>query len=123
MFRESQEYAARGDYSKPASRRAVLGRMHQEKLAQWLLCRQACAGDRALDAVPQVFDGDGDALGVWFRGVTLNVRPSRAGFAVDDGERELEWFEDRHEAVEWAQEWLVDELGDVYIPDGDEVPF
>lgn len=41
-WRESVEASAAGDYSKPASRRCVLGKMHAAKLAQWKACRADC---------------------------------------------------------------------------------
>lgn len=48
MMRESREYAAAGDYSKPADRRAVLGRMHQYKQAAWQQHEHDC--DEAAEA-------------------------------------------------------------------------
>lgn len=39
---ESHKAAAAGDYSKPATRRCALGKMHANKLLQWDDCREAC---------------------------------------------------------------------------------
>ena len=43
MFHESEDYAARGDYSKPADRRAVLGRMREYKQTAWDAFQDECA--------------------------------------------------------------------------------
>ena len=50
----AKELAASGDYSRPARRSAVLGRMHEWKRAAWsdhvALCREA-QGDEAVDSL------------------------------------------------------------------------
>jgi len=57
-FRESEAASLLGDYSKPASRRCVLGKMHALKLAQWESCRRACASVSGVGV--EVWDnGDG----------------------------------------------------------------
>lgn len=43
-FDESRSFAAMGDYSKPASRRCKLGKLHQSKLTAWNNCRAECGG-------------------------------------------------------------------------------
>lgn len=46
VFAESQACAAAGNYSRPADRRAVLGRMRSYKIRDWLACRAGCAAEQ-----------------------------------------------------------------------------
>jgi len=43
VFAESVEACAAGNYARPASRRAVLGRMHEYKIKAWKAHRDRCA--------------------------------------------------------------------------------
>ncbi len=60
MFLESQLFAELGDYSKPADRRAVLGRLHQYKSTAWEEHLMFCSGEgrafEPLDPAPEPFD-------------------------------------------------------------------
>jgi hypothetical protein len=59
VFAESVEAAKRGDYSKPADRRAVLGRLHEAKLAAWEERCRLCEEQYFADA-DDPFAGPGD---------------------------------------------------------------
>lgn len=96
---ESVEAAANGDYSKPASTRCALGKMHASKLSQWKACREGCrraglgelgADDPLFEAVGGAFDrwpaDDGSGGTVWVRegeSDRVRVSPDVDGWAVD----------------------------------------
>ncbi len=60
VFQESVKAAGRGDYSKPADRRAVLGRLHEAKLAAWNERCRLCEAEYFADA-DDPFAGPGAA--------------------------------------------------------------
>lgn len=125
-FVESEESAKRGDYSKPATRRCALGKMHASKLSAWSMCRHGCGpgrsdplvelfGDGGGDAdewdVSNAFDGSGGR--VWRRAGSselARVSPDRGGWAVDvdagAGWRRVDWYEDEITADEAARALL-----------------
>lgn len=107
-MRESREAAAGGDYSKPASRRAVLGRMHEVKLRQWEQCRAECGGGGEL----YYFDAGAGRTGVSARGgETLYLRPISLGWwAVEDERGELDRLPDYEEALQEAHGRLSPEV-------------
>lgn len=105
---ESRDFAAQGDYSKPASRRAVLGKMHAAKLMAWEMCRAGCHGEQwywieSDDGRLALSKPGGDAL-------YLNPLGGDA-WAVESRERsgwvELERFASYNEAVNDAQARLI----------------
>lgn len=51
QFRASVAFAATGDYSKPASRRAVLGLMHEVKRGAWLMHIHYCEAEHGSTAI------------------------------------------------------------------------
>lgn len=113
-WNESVEAAARGDYSKPASRRCALGKMHQAKLSLWQQCRDGCYGTGApvYDRRP-ADDGTGGTL--WYReGVAdvVRVAPNGGGWSVDQQRNgrgrwsALAWFDDEADADQAARDAL-----------------
>lgn len=100
-FQESKDASLLGDYSKPASRRAVLGKMHAAKLAQWRQCREGChkaglagdpldealAGGGASEADFERWPADDGSGGtVWIRSGSpdvVRVVPLGGGWRVD----------------------------------------
>ncbi len=116
---ESREFAASGDYSKPASRRCVLGKMHQAKLRQWQECRQACSGGDD-SAEWWIWDAGGGRTAVGRHGApTFYLRPLTLGWwAVEtrrgSGFAELDRFGSYDEALADAQ---------LRIAGDDDIPF
>lgn len=114
-FRESQEYAAAGDYGKPADRRCVLGKMHQAKRVQWDECRSRCRGSglRGLETWT-------DGAVQWFTGdegrTRAGIEPLGAdewqvwGLTPDDAEPQaLDVVAGRSSAEQAAWDWLTAE--------------
>lgn len=123
VWRESEELAKAGDYSKPASRRAVLGRMHQHKLAQWEECRARCFGVAGkLRIVPY-----GETIVVSWGDDSYYVSPGGPEgswvLMADVNGTPVDWFDTAHEAIDAARERLHDEhaTGEQYGKG--EVPF
>jgi len=115
-FAESVAAAERGDYSKPADRRCVLGKMHESKRTAWDQCRAGCAGSRL--AGLETYAGEGGVQ--WWTpddGRTVaGVQSASEGWRVlfqgadDDGARLVDVFASRGEAEDRALSLLGDEL-------------
>ncbi len=123
---ESIAFAERGDYSKPASRRAVLGKMHAAKRLAWEQCRAGCAGEDW-----RFYEGpEGRTAVSWGgQGETLYLNPlaldwwaleryhDRRGFG------ELDRFPSYNEAMNAAQARLLDDEATTAVAQDDEIPF
>jgi hypothetical protein len=115
-FAESVAAAERGDYSKPASRRCVLGKMHESKRAAWDQCRAGCAGS-ALSGF-ETYAGEGGVQ--WWtpdEGATVaGVQSSSDGWRVlyqgrgDRNARLVDVFDTRGDAEDKALSLLGDDL-------------
>lgn len=122
---ESHAAAEAGDYSKPATRRCALGKMHAAKLAAWQNCRAGCGGSvvtvdpfgEASEVSAAEFfvmpDDDGSGGRVWLREGSpdrARVVPSRDGWIVQlgagEGWRLVELFEDEPSADDAARALL-----------------
>ncbi len=79
QFRRAKAFAAMGDYSKPATRAATLGKMREWKLEAWRVHQFVCGENAALEALLEVDQEDLAARGKW---VELD--------AVQDAIREVE---------------------------------
>lgn len=86
-FRESEEASLLGDYSKPASRRCVLGKMHALKLAQWESCRRECATRSSSGAVELWANEDGSSYLKGPGGSYLARLSDDGGWVVEDWSR------------------------------------
>lgn len=122
---ESHAAAEAGDYSKPATRRCALGKMHAAKLSAWQNCRAGCGGSvvtvdpfgEASEVSAAEFfvmpDDDGSGGRVWLREGSpdrARVVPSRDGWIVQlgagEGWRLVELFEDEPSADDAARALL-----------------
>jgi hypothetical protein len=79
QFKRAKAFAAAGDYSKPATRAAVLGKMREWKLEAWNEHQFVCGETAALEVLYDVDQDDLAARGKW---VELD--------AVQDAIREIE---------------------------------
>lgn len=65
QFKRAKAFAAMGDYSKPATRAATLGKMREWKLEAWRVHQFVCGETAALEALYDVDQEDLAARGKW----------------------------------------------------------
>lgn len=109
---ESKKLSLMGDYSKPASRRCVLGKMHAAKLRQWEDCRSTCGGGPGLTSWDA---GDGRTAYTTHGKPTLYLHPLSLGWwAVEDRTgarfRELDRFPLYDDAMADVESRLSDDV-------------
>lgn len=65
QWQRSKDAVSRGDYSKPVTRRAVLGKMREWKLASWNAHLENCANVAALETLYGVDQDELADRGQW----------------------------------------------------------
>ncbi len=65
QWQRSKRNAARGDYSTPATRAAILGKMHEIKLEGWEEHQRLCGEYAALEALYMVDQEELEDRGEW----------------------------------------------------------
>ena len=111
-FRDSLDAAARHDYSKPADRRCILGKMHAHKRTAWLACRRGCRGELGDDGVEVFEDVAGTAYSRRGEPDTYLVRMDERGAWVVEryrggSSRELGTFDDFADADARVRELMA----------------